>query len=428
MSDKQGQKTLEEQTQTGFNPSDHLMEIKSGKGKNDYLPVQWRLVWFRQECPHGTIETEELEYDTEKECSVETSVWNNNKRSFDKVVKTAKGYARYRAMVTDGKGGRATGTKAECRASFEDYGEKAETGSIGRALAGLGFGTQFTADELQEGLRIVDAPVERTPLSSSSSEASSNGYQEEAKKAEATPAPKAANTQVKVSLATPPPVDTTPIERSEEELLTWQGRLKEVLGDYPRQFGQFAWKKAKADAGLPENANIWTETQLQRMLATCKRWTESPKKEDELLYQWQTSPCSDEQHLYIVTKFYSPLSYGKEATDNFIKQLGIFNGKPHRELQCHEVDQLIAILEKWLPLYELAALYDPGFAILQEKLKLSHPLELAGRDTKAHDSYVTALKSKITREKPLSEELRKKHFRAFVEMGIVAAPAKKKAA
>src|SRR5437764_3612628 len=143
-----------------FNPNQHLLQLKSRDGVKDYLPVQWRLVWFRQECPKGIIETEELENDTEKECSIETFVWNSEKRRSEKVVKTAKGYARYRAVVTDGKGGRATGTKAECRANFEDYGEKAETGAIGRALAGLGYGTQF-APELNEEHRIVDSPVER---------------------------------------------------------------------------------------------------------------------------------------------------------------------------------------------------------------------------------------------------------------------------
>ena len=47
--------------------------------------------------------------------------------------------------------------------------EKAETGSIGRALALLGYGTQFCADELDEGDRIVDAPAEpaRKPVSKS---------------------------------------------------------------------------------------------------------------------------------------------------------------------------------------------------------------------------------------------------------------------
>src|SRR2546421_256047 len=157
-----------------FNPNQHLLQLKSRDGVKDYLPVQWRLVWFRQECPQGTIETEELEYDTEKECSIETFVWNSEKRRSEKVVKTAKGYARYRAVVTDGKGGRAAGTKAECRANFEDYGEKAETGAIGRALAGLGYGTQF-APELNEEHRIVDSPVERGGAAPVESNDTNNG-------------------------------------------------------------------------------------------------------------------------------------------------------------------------------------------------------------------------------------------------------------
>ena len=55
----------------------------------------------------------------------------------------------------------AQGHKAENKASFSDYLEKAETGAIGRALALCGYGTQFTGDELDEGKRIVDAPVKR---------------------------------------------------------------------------------------------------------------------------------------------------------------------------------------------------------------------------------------------------------------------------
>ena len=67
----------------------------------------------------------------------------------------------FRATVNDGKGGVGTGTKSERAASFPDFIEKAETGAIGRALASLGYGTQFTGDELNEAHRIVDAPVTR---------------------------------------------------------------------------------------------------------------------------------------------------------------------------------------------------------------------------------------------------------------------------
>src|SRR5260370_23765320 len=142
-----------------FNPNDHLMQIKNKNGSADYLPVQWRLVWFREHCPQGTIDTEELVVDLDRECEAEVSVWNQDTRRSEKTLKRAPGYARFRATVTDGKGGRATATKTERGVDFGDSVEKAETGAVGRALAMLGYGTQFVADELDERERIVDAPV-----------------------------------------------------------------------------------------------------------------------------------------------------------------------------------------------------------------------------------------------------------------------------
>jgi hypothetical protein len=148
-----------------FNPNEHLIQIKSGKGDNakssDYLQVMWRLVWFRAECPEGTIETEMLLLDLDKECEEEAYVWNAEKRRSEKVMKTAKGVAMFRAVVKDGKGGVATGTKMEKAVSFSDFVEKSETGAIGRALASLGYGTQFTGDEFDEKTRIVDSPVDQ---------------------------------------------------------------------------------------------------------------------------------------------------------------------------------------------------------------------------------------------------------------------------
>ncbi len=148
-----------------FNPEKHLIELQ-GKA---YLEVKWRVVWFRQECPNGVIKTEEVvvDLDREVEAEVPTGNWIPNpnrpgKKMPEKVVRRDKGYARFRAIVDDGKGGHAEATKTESAASFPDYAEKAETGAIGRALALLGYGTAFTADELNEEHRIVDAPVERT--------------------------------------------------------------------------------------------------------------------------------------------------------------------------------------------------------------------------------------------------------------------------
>ena len=143
-----------------FNPSSHVIQISTTQGKKDYLPVQYRLVWFRAECPQGTITTELLDLNRSEECECETSVWNDERRKYEKVIRRARGVAVFKATITDGKGGSATGTKTENAASFADYLEKAETGAIGRGLAALGYGTQFT-DDLDEDERVVDSPVQR---------------------------------------------------------------------------------------------------------------------------------------------------------------------------------------------------------------------------------------------------------------------------
>ncbi len=158
--------TYEDRPVSDFNPNEHLIQIPSKDGKKDYLPVQWRLVWFRLMCPQGTIDTEELEVDNDRECEAEISAWNAETRRSEKVIKKALGYARYRAVVTDGKGGRASATKTERMVDFPDFVEKAETGAVGRALAMLGYGTQFAMIEFDEGERVVDAPVERKPAKS----------------------------------------------------------------------------------------------------------------------------------------------------------------------------------------------------------------------------------------------------------------------
>src|SRR5712691_9756622 len=142
-----------------FNPKDHLITIKNRGGAAEYLPVQWRLVWFRLENPQGTIETELVHLDLEKEMEEEAFVWKNGRS--EKIMKTEKGFAVFRATVKDGKGGVATGTGSESKVSFGDFLEKSETKAIGRALAALGYGTQFTGDEFNEAHRIVDSPVDR---------------------------------------------------------------------------------------------------------------------------------------------------------------------------------------------------------------------------------------------------------------------------
>ena len=110
-----------------------LIKVQGGR---TYLPVSARIVWFREEHPDWGIETEVVEINHEKQ------------------------YAVFRARIYNAEGKlMATGTKKEDVKGFGDFIEKAETGSVGRALALCGFGTQFSP-ELDEvgGGRIVDSP------------------------------------------------------------------------------------------------------------------------------------------------------------------------------------------------------------------------------------------------------------------------------
>ena len=148
-----------------FNPNEHLTQIKTREGARDYLPVQWRIVWFREVYPHGTITTEMMHLDIDRDVEAETFGWNSEARRSERMTKHAKGFVVFHAVVDDGGGGRAEGTKSENAASFPDYIEKAETGAIGRALAALGFGTQF-AGELSEGEK-AEQSVQQTAKTSS---------------------------------------------------------------------------------------------------------------------------------------------------------------------------------------------------------------------------------------------------------------------
>ena len=113
-----------------FDPKKYIINLK---GK-EYLPVAARLVWFRQDHPDWSIITTPLEINLEKQFAIfSASIMNAD----GKII--------------------ATGTKMETVKDFGDYLEKAETGSVGRALAMCGYGTQF-APELSEGARFADVP------------------------------------------------------------------------------------------------------------------------------------------------------------------------------------------------------------------------------------------------------------------------------
>lgn len=155
-----------EQSETrSFNVREHLMQIKNRGGSADYLPVQWRLVWFNEQCPEGKITIVEKIIEPDREVEKEVMQWNNDTRRSEKVIKRACGWAYFHVRVEDGKGKVGEAVKSESAVDFDDYIEKADTGATGRALAKIGYGTQF-APEFDEQHRIVDAPVERAPIRS----------------------------------------------------------------------------------------------------------------------------------------------------------------------------------------------------------------------------------------------------------------------
>ena len=102
-----------------------------------YLETKYRLVWLREEHPEAEISTEILHLDLDKEVSAEVFEWDEVQRKSVKVVKHGKGMVIFKATIKLPNGAIGTGTKMENAAGFPDgWLEKAETGAIGRALAG----------------------------------------------------------------------------------------------------------------------------------------------------------------------------------------------------------------------------------------------------------------------------------------------------
>jgi len=118
--------------QRAFDPGRYLTKV----GSADYLEVKWRLVWLRELHPDAVIDTELVSHHDQT--------------------------AVFKATVSLHQGGSATGYGSESYDDFREYIEKAETKAIGRALAALGFGTQFCPD-FDYGAahgNVVDSPID----------------------------------------------------------------------------------------------------------------------------------------------------------------------------------------------------------------------------------------------------------------------------
>lgn len=107
------------------------------KGKQ-YLEVKYRLVWFREDHPDWSIETE-IPMVTESSAYAKATIRDETNRII------------------------ATSHKFENAKGFPDFIEKAETGAIGRALALVGYGTQFCADELEDSVAVTAEASAPTP-------------------------------------------------------------------------------------------------------------------------------------------------------------------------------------------------------------------------------------------------------------------------
>jgi hypothetical protein len=114
-----------------------VLPLMNLKGK-EYLMVAHRLVWLTEEAESYEIVTE-FPVMLEEQAVAKTTL-----TIFDKEGKVLK---------------KTQATKRETKKDFPDFIEKAETGSLGRALAMAGFGTQFSTQDLDEGDRLADAPL-----------------------------------------------------------------------------------------------------------------------------------------------------------------------------------------------------------------------------------------------------------------------------
>lgn len=121
-------------------PKGTTLPLVQLKGK-DYLQVAHRLVWFNETSDRFRITTDFLLVNDEQTIA-RANVTVFNKEGIE--IKSA------------------SATKRETKKDFSDHTEKAETGAIGRALALMGYGTQFAIADLDEGSRLADAPVVNT--------------------------------------------------------------------------------------------------------------------------------------------------------------------------------------------------------------------------------------------------------------------------
>jgi hypothetical protein len=104
-----------------FDPRDHIRQLEDGR---EYLDLKWRLVWLRNQEPDASVESQ--------------------------MVATSEDDVVCRATISLQSGGSATAHGSARRSESERAVEEAESRALGRALAALGFGAEYSDDDVIE--------------------------------------------------------------------------------------------------------------------------------------------------------------------------------------------------------------------------------------------------------------------------------------
>ena len=416
-----------------FNPRPYLMQLK-GKSRgvettSDYLETKWRIVWFRTEFPEGSIETEAILIDLDRMVEAEQFVWNAEKRKSEKVVKSAKGIAIFKATIRIGQVVIATAHGSESSVDFGDFIEKAETKAIGRALAGAGFGTQFTGEELSEGHRIVDAPVDFQTNGSNPPPATTNTA------TQARQAPQPTNNTPTPSAAT----DDANIAISERQLASIRKLCEELGKPEPHNVTTISSLSAKKLIQQLTAEYRQQHTQQQKATSTpapkqdippapLAGWTQLPIPEREY-FSWSkdvlrsgfTQVCKaaklpidsknwtlDQYKLY--GEQLGNTTIGEPLLNDLKLHYGIYHGsapaslrsllsrllmvdehgklKQFSELSYKKALTIYGIFALSMPLHDLGKIYDPMFVTLKNQYGFDHPLDLFHHKDGKHNQEI----------------------------------------
>ena len=123
-----------------------VLPLLNLRGK-PYLQIAHRFIWLDEKYANYTIESDFIAItDDYAVCKATVTLLNED----GSVIRKASAFKR------------------EDKSNFSDFVEKSNTSAVGRALAMLGIGTQFCTQDMEEGVRLADAPIEpaKKPTSS----------------------------------------------------------------------------------------------------------------------------------------------------------------------------------------------------------------------------------------------------------------------